>query len=61
MLNNYLIDILIMMQNIIASDNKLLYAIEIHGTKLLPHLRSTLQKLTNLKFKVLQSTENFQK
>ena len=59
MLNNYLIDILIMMLNIIASYNKLLYAIVNTLSKITTHLRSTFQKLTILKFKVFKCTENF--
>ena len=62
MLHNYLIESLIMMPNInIGSYNKLFYKpLKIHCTNLLPHLRSTLQKLSILKFEAFQCTENFE-
>ena len=59
MLNNYLIDILIMMLNIIAFYNKLVYTIINTLYKITTTSRINLRKLTILKFKVFQSTENF--
>ena len=58
MLNNYLIDILIMNILVLLTIN--FYApLQIHCTKLILHLGSTLQKLTLLKMTVFQSAENF--
>ena len=59
MLNNYLIDILIIMLNIFGSYNKILNSIMNTLYKTTTTSSINLQKLIILKFKLFQSTETF--
>ena len=58
-LNNYLIDILVVMLLLLLTID-FYTPLWIHCTKLLPHLSSLLQNLAILKIEVFQSIENFE-